>query len=179
MKNLRSTLGIVISLVLAVVLVGAGYYFLFQQIETVTTHTSDVQNQIEEATGREGYLLSLKTMLTDSKGEINVLDARIIPKDGEVAFLDRLEGLGRFAGVKLTTDAFGLGSVGDMSAGLFQQVGVSVSVDGSYSSVRYFLSLLETLPYSLTLSSVSLERAGASGKASWHGSFKITALIHK
>jgi Tfp pilus assembly protein PilO len=182
MKSTFSTKGLLMGILVFTVVAIMGYYFLFQEIETRTTHTSDMQNQIEEATGREGYLLSLKAMLEDSKTDLSVLDTRLIAHEGTVAFLDRLESLSRFAGVKMSTDSLGVGAAGGEADTFLEQVGLSVSVDGSYSSVRYFLSLIETLPYSITIPSVSLERAGigvGGGKSTWHGSFKITALIHK
>lgn len=181
MNSTFSTRGIAIAISVLALISIAGYYFLFQEIRERTMRTSDMQNQVDAASGKEEYLLSLKTVLGDVKGDLKILDGRVIPKDGTVAFLDRLESVGRFAGVKMTTDALGVGAAGGESDGFLEQVGLSISAEGSYSSLRYFLSLLEVLPYSITIPAVSLERGGdkSESKNLWRGSFKITALIHK
>lgn len=180
MKSTYSTQVILSSVGLLTVLAIVGYYFLFQSIQDRAIHTSEMQNQIEEAVGRESYLLSLKNVLADNKKELALLSGRVVAKDGTGAFLDKLESLGRLAGVTISTDTLGVGASGEGTDGFIEQIGLGISVTGSYSSVRHFLSLLETVPYSITMPSVSLEQdGGKAGKGLWRGVFKITALIYK
>ncbi|MEK9132061.1 MAG: hypothetical protein AAB447_04100 [Patescibacteria group bacterium] len=181
MKSTLTTRTLLSIVALLSVALTGGYYLLFQEIRERATHTSDMHNQIEEAVGREGYLLSLKTTLADVKNDVAFINSRVIGKDATVTFLDRVEGMAKIAGVTLATDALGVGAAGEGVDGFLEQIGVSFSAEGSYSSLRHFLSLLENAPYSITFSNVSFDRSlGKDGvKVVWHGSFKITALLRK
>ncbi len=180
MKQRFTTQTVLIGMALLSVGAIVGYYFLFQEIQTRAVHTSDMQNQIEEAVGRESYLLSLKALITDNKKELAALHDRVVAKDGTGAFLDKIEALGRLASVQVSTDALGVGASGEGTDPFLEQIGLGISVTGSYSSIRYFLNLLEAMPYSITMPSVVLEReGGGTNKGMWRASIKVTALIYK
>ena len=146
MKSTLTTRTLLSIVALLSVALTGGYYLLFQEIRERATHTSDMHNQIEEAVGREGYLLSLKTTLADVKNDVAFINSRVIGKDATVTFLDRVEGMAKIAGVTLATDARGRSGWEGVD-GFLEQIGL-VFCRRSYSS-RVIFKFVKTPIYYL------------------------------
>ena len=159
--KLSSTRYILALLAIIVLLVGALYAWLFTEIRDTNTAISSVVNQLDLQVKKDRRLNSIKALIEELGNEIAALDGRFVSHDGVVAFLEELEGLGSFSGASVDVNSVSLQArPGNTPDELLKIEFVS---RGRWSSVVQLVSLLETLPFSITFERVQLERVPTQG----------------
>lgn len=134
----------------------AVYAIFFMNIkaenEQSALHAGDIANMVASS-GREA---TLRTFVTAVTPELNKLNSYLVPKDGAVAFIEELEGLGKTAGVSakitsldLDADAPGAPDQSASSTNAYQDLHIAINAGGSWQDVMYFLDLFESLPYNI------------------------------
>lgn len=147
-------------LVVIGVIYGAVWYFVG------TMEDAALQGIHERARGleRERALSSLETMIAETAADRAELKEFVLTDAGVTEFLALVEDSARNRGLRATTKSVAIEPDDD----LFESLRVEIEVEGRYAGVNAFLSILETLPYMITLSSVRFDQ---SGEGIWRGSF--------
>lgn len=172
---------LLVSLSLLVVLVAD--YLLFANIRERTASVNAIVDQNNTLIGEESQTSSFKTLYEDSSADRASLDSFILAKSNQVAFVGSLGSLANTSGATLTIS--GLGTSQDLSpsdpasAAGVQFLNASLKVQGTWTQVTHFLALIESLPYSLSVDTLELEKDTANAKASqWDGTFTIHVLTY-
>ena len=129
--------------------------------------------QVENATieTHEAELDALLRLVEETAEEREELDAYVLAEEDVVTFLSLLGTLGREQGVLLETKSIKSNDVG----GVFEELSIETTMQGSYDSVLYTLALLESLPYQSRLESVAL----AEGNGVWQSTLTLYVTKHK
>lgn len=95
--------------------------------------------QTTQATNKE-----LSEILEETMTERITLETYVLQdEDDTIKLLARLESLAILGGVSLTTNSLSL----EESGGTFNDLLLSINIEGSEESVKHFIEILETLPY--------------------------------
>ncbi len=139
---------------------------------------ASVQSLIQEKViteKREHEASALTALLENTVREREQLRAFVVTEQGVITFLEEIEEIGRERGVETVITVSTQPLEG---SSVFEHLALSVQFQGSYVSVRAFLSALETLPFQITLQSVNLDRVGGEGEtlSQWRGTstFRVT-----
>jgi hypothetical protein len=141
------------------------YYFL---------HTATLGNHMKIATLREENasiasteeaVRSMKNLVKDTKDERQELESQLLARTDPTPFLGLLEDLAQDTGVQvevssLTEATLDHASVEPLHGGVgLPPVRAVLEVDGAFAQVHHFITLLELIPYALSLERVAVERS--------------------
>ena len=149
----------------------AGYYFLFQNIKNMTKEATGLISTIDFGQKKNSHLSSLRSVVKDTEKGRQQLEALLLSKDAEVAFIERIEDLAKNSGLTSKTNA-----VSSVSAeGAVKKLQIQEEVSGSWNNVMYFLNQVENLPYNIRLANVSFKKSTDSKSGStWTAVFDIS-----
>lgn len=175
-----------IALIIAVLVACGLWYGLFIVIKNSVTDISIFEAKADEASQYQDRNRALHILLKDIQPDLDKLSSRLVASEGAVPFIDTIETLARETGLAITTQSISQAQAPE-GADTFERLQLVLSTDGSWSSTYKFLTLLETLPYKITLKSTSFTREDAgtatvstSTKAkNWKSSFIVDVLKHK
>jgi len=94
-----------------------------------------------------------------------------ISSKNAISFIESIEKLGSYAGSKATISGVSADEVDSLPDGSFAKISAHIEATGSWASILRTLRLSETLPYQVSISSVSL---GGTGQA-WGISYNIVS----
>ncbi len=174
-----STKKLCIILAIIIVVVIGIYYGLF----TIIHHTADTiaenELKVQEKMEQDKNDRSLKSFIMESGADIDRLESRIIPSDGVVAFIEKVESYGRKSGAVVSIVSVDAKPV-PTNPEAFESLVLNVSARGSWDATYRFLSMLENFPYKMTISDVVLsEERNASSTSLWNGGYIIHVLKRK
>lgn len=112
----------------------------------------------------------LSRLVDESVEERKQIESHILKEEGVIDFLALLEALGAEQGATVKTASL---EVSEPTGG-FEEVSLTVSVEGSYLQVVHVLKELEMLPYQSRITNIALERqSGGEELYQWRGTFKL------
>jgi Tfp pilus assembly protein PilO len=170
------TFFVAILLVIVLGLFGAWCFFVYRS-SALRGEIAALQSASDEVSAKESKLISLKNVMRDSKDDIDLISSRFIAKDDIPKFIDMLETDAQGANVKADLSSINLED-GEPSA--IRALKVHVSGSGSWKDSVGFIALIESLPYALSVDSLSLSKTGDSGKNksdTWNWNADITASV--
>ncbi|MCG2695165.1 hypothetical protein L6261_03750 [Candidatus Parcubacteria bacterium] len=159
------------------------YVFLFINIknknENLVILKRELNNQIEV----EKELDVVGSNLDGTKSERGKINSFFVGSDKEsvVKFVEDVENLGDFANVSLNTKSILLKEREreENIVSVLTDMKLSLSVEGKWSDIVYFIELLKSMPYKISFSNVYLEKKGENNDGQggfWGGSFNINVL---
>lgn len=174
---------------LILVLAGfGGLYVFWSLIRQGITKIHTVNIAVEEQALHHDENESLKALLADVGPDIESLKTRIIGSDDTVSFIDNIETMARQTGATITVDA--VSEKPAVEGKDYEYISLTMSTEGSWNHVHTFVSMIESLPYKVTINSLTLdqqafeeEKANASStkqvQRSWRGTIIIDVLKKK
>ena len=160
MSRSRSTI-IIVGLI-SLVLVGV-WVFIFFAVRTSSAKLVALETTHLGQQSQEDNQFIIKRQLDNTQQERIKLAAYFVDEQGIVAFLEQIETLGKSIGVKVEVS----------SADARDKLLISLAAIGSFKSLLHFVQLLETLPYQLTITGLSLNGPGTTEASGWSGDIKI------
>lgn len=155
-KNIN--IGLIISVVFCVVSV-AWFVLFFVKVESHKVMLEEKTTaQVEEKARQEALEKLTQTLDETSTDRVSLL-SRFPHEEDIVTLLASIEQLGDEQGVAITTNSL---TVRPIDA-TFETLVITTSIEGSYGAILRTLTLLETLPYQVTVANVQLERIGEEG----------------
>lgn len=178
MKTRSSTI-LTILIILAVVFV-AGNYLTSRYVSNLGLKTQKLLSDLAFVESKYTQALSLSVVANSGESDGKKLDAFIISKGEEVTVVKDIERLA--ASLSLISTTEDIGSIEESSLSMQNKdfLRIVMSVRGSLTQIRKFLSLIETLPYNVKISSVDLydnEDDAAAGR--WLARFDISIVKEK
>lgn len=166
----KRILGMHVALFLVSVSVWAGMFYM---IEHKIEEAKVIEGQITEEKSYEDRNRSLKVLLDDSNGDITRLNSRYVGASSTVDFLESIETYGKLSGAFATVDTVQEGEYKE-NPEAFKTLSLAISATGSWQQVYHFLSLLENMPYKVSMPNVVL-----AGGTQWKVSTTITVIQKK
>lgn len=175
--------------ILAVIFILSADVYLFWLIDKTSLNITEIGTNIDhEMKVAESNLLT-RQQLNKTKSDRSKLDIYLIPHDGEVAFIEEIETLGRRVGVKVLIDGVNFEAVKNSSstpsAVNLEIIKVKLEAAGTWNEINSYLYLIENMPYRLTINRVDTvfgldpTTVGKSTRRVWNLSADISVYKQK
>ncbi|MGB8816025.1 MAG: hypothetical protein WCC74_02200 [Minisyncoccia bacterium] len=148
---------IVILFLLAVSLIGI-YYFLVADIMKKNQDIYTMLQNINNAKVKESEFVYLNENLSLAKDKIEKLHDFILKTDGEVDFIKVIEDLALSSNVKSEIKSAQTEQISDKESSIAENFRIGIDAVGTWSDDIYFLTLIENLPFQVTINNVSFEK---------------------
>jgi Tfp pilus assembly protein PilO len=158
---------------LAAGLMLAGFVGAWMMLNAATSRAGGLAKVFAEKAGDEDRLRAVKNVLTQTKDDRERLSGHLVEQGGIVSFIERVEALGKTAGVSVTVDEISLEPF--EGAPTLEHLVVRFHASGSWQQVSHLLELVESLPLPIRFSEVRFETSGGNTPV-WRGTFAIVAL---
>ncbi len=176
---------IVVLSVASLTLFGAIYY-VYSDIKSKNETILTVEQDLSSKNQKHDYLMSLQNLVESIDPEVQKVESMIIPKSGDVAFIEEIENLGRSSGLLVEIDSLNLTTDPKVSSSTLSVLKVKVRATGAWVDVYKFASQIESLKYRIKINKFTLSskeeltaiRSQSSNKE-WQGIFEISVLEYK
>lgn len=152
------------------------WVFLFRGISINKNEVKDVLIEIQTQKEKNTSLSSVRSLVSDVKDKVAILDDNFIYSDNIAGFVESLENEAKNSHVSLSLsnlsfDAESVSNVKPLTAHL--------DVNGNWFDLVVFLGRLERFPKVINIDKVSLNRMGdaQSKKAPWRANFDIKTSV--
>lgn len=176
---------IIVMLAFIEILLLGGQYFLYSEIGGKNKNISKIKNNLEIQEKLQDYLVSTQKMLDSLSLDIENIGVSIIPKGGDVQFIEYLESMAKSNAIELKMENLSFEPNNFLDKSDFVSLKVKASTAGSWKGTYNFLLLLESLPYRTKISRFSMIASPvytADGKKKgvvWNSNFEMTVLKYK
>ena len=174
----------------AVAVIALGLYIgIFYYILSHHGAIAELESTLQNEKGRNETLQADKRLygeFTEAKAE---LANYFVAREGEVAFIEKIESLGGESGVTLEVQNFTRGELAPIKNNSWELLLLQVRARGTWQEVATLLSLIETLPVRISITNVNLTSSDGGSElapptrskksATWEASFGIEALKAK
>ncbi len=141
-------LGILFLLLLIVI---AGYVYMYTRISKKTTSIESIATEIENEKKSQQNILGLKRSITLTEEKNKLLNSYFVTEETVVDFIKSIESLAKDSGVSVQISSLQPGEQTGKQ-GLY----VSLIVNGGFNEVNRFLVFLENMPYQIVTNRVQL-----------------------
>ncbi len=146
--------------ILVLLMVGAYYYF-FHELRVTGEKISTLSNETTSLLTEETNLNSLKAVFSDTTNERQKINSYFVQSDGAVDFITIIENLATFANLNHETQTVNTEEENPSSANR-ERLHITFRTNGSWQNTYYFISLLESLPFQLTINQINLHSTGGT-----------------
>ncbi len=152
-----------------------GWWLIFSCIQASRDSILASRAEIEETDRRISNAHLLKNLLSEIRKDKEKIDVSFLNSQNMVGFLEKLEVLGRQAGVNVSIRSINLPGQSEINEPRLQ-----VAATGSFRDLLQYFSLLENLPYQIIFEKFSLIKAEEQnkGQKNWTYDFDISVLSY-
>ncbi|PIT91056.1 hypothetical protein COU17_02390 [Candidatus Kaiserbacteria bacterium CG10_big_fil_rev_8_21_14_0_10_49_17] len=145
---------------------GGAYWYIFSKIRTVNVESAAVALELDLEVKRDAFLRSVKKMLQDLSSQKSEVSSHFVQRNGVVDFIKEVEALGKFSGTVVNVNSVTV-QKNDNTNATEEELLVSFRAAGSWGNTYKLLSLVETMPYALTLDRAHLEKTDEAEDGPW------------
>jgi len=168
--------------ILILIFVGI-YIFIFIKIKDYNQNIAYLENEIFLQQDKQQKMSLMNNMIEENKDYIDLVENSVIPKDGNVPFIETIESLASENNLVMTIQSLSFEDsegLNDKGMTLFK---IRSTTKGSWANTYSFLALLEALPLSLKIENLALiysstELAG-NIRPEWQMSIDMKVLKYK
>jgi len=181
MNELRTAQKIAIAVLVAVVSAAGLYAYMYFDIQNTHNRIAELRVKIAEAEKSEHELRFIKGVLEDTRKERAELLTRFVPQENAVQFIEFVEDVADAEGLAAETISVTVPKPEeDVSAGdtTIEALHMEIATEGTWSNTQSYISLLESMPYKLTVDTAEIRHAGGGGDAAlqWEGRIVFRVL---
>lgn len=176
LNKTKKLLLIVSALTIAVLVL---YIVFFLQIREKNKNISLLKNEADLVIQKEGRLRSIQQLISDTKDEREKLSTYFVGKDGAVEFIEKIESLEADTGAVIDITSVSVDDIGDVVNEDAELLRLLFKAEGSWQSIYQLLSLIESLPFNVSVTQANLEGQFVLGEEDeiidtlWSGNFAI------
>lgn len=171
MKNIKNKFVVSIILVVSVnLLLFFVVVFLWNGISSKKKLVLDIKEQLVLYEKRIDHVNQLEQILEETEEARLKIEPLFVDEDSMVVFIEELESLADNVGVEL--EIKGVRFVGEDKKPLF-----TLSANGSFENIYYFITLLENMTYIAEFSKVDIDKG--SGPDNWASLLELKLLSFK
>ncbi len=188
MYSVQKLKKILIVLGILILAIFVSYYFIYKEVrfrdETYQTLLRDLSFQ----DSKQEYLISTQKIVDGLVLDINHVNDTIVPKEGEVEFIESLEIMAKESGLSIEIDSIVFSNDATIISESIDVLKIKAKTKGSWEDNYLFLSRLESLSLKLkidsfglsnTLADVVLTNKKVIKTSVWQGVFEISVLKYK
>ena len=169
----------------SIILFGA-IYFVYNQIKTKNENILNIEQDLSSKNTKHDYLISLQKLVESIDPEIKKVESSIVPKAGDVAFIEELELLARNSNLIIEIESLNLTSDPKNDSSPLATLKVKVKATGLWSDVYKFTYEMESLKYKIKINKFTLANKEeltsvrtTSQNKEWQANFEISVLEYK
>jgi hypothetical protein len=166
-----SSIKLTIFIVISIALLG-GWIFLAYKSRSYRNELSTIEAEARNKSSENSYLISVKSVLRDSKEDIDVINSRFLHKDSLPEYINLLEGKVAEAGIKA--------DFGSINADQ-KTFSVRMTGSGSWEKVIDFIAVIDSLPYASKIDNIGIQMNGGSQDANaaqvWNFTLSLTQYL--
>lgn len=133
-----------------------GYYFLFQYGYALGQTVYDLKQETEQDSRQRQEIQQSLAALGAITPQLQEIDSYFIGPDGEVPFIDSLEARAQSLQLKTEITSVQIEKSKNLAPKKLEYLTLRLKVNGSWKNVYTFISLLQNIPYQVTLDQVDL-----------------------
>lgn len=177
MNPFKKTKRNIVFMTIIVITAIVAYVVFFIGIKNKNENISLIVNKIDSFIEKETKLKSVKKIIEDTESTRRELDTYFVTDNGIVDFIENIEALAEEVEINAEVLSVDINDNNKISETLL----LSLEVEGLWSSLFYFISLIEELPFKIDVSKVDIEavytntnKSKTSG--SWKGTLNFSVL---
>lgn len=155
-----------IALLVALAAIG-GYFILLSQVNAREQEARDLSSQIQQKSSARAASLASREAAGGLAAAEAFVDARFVPEDDIVSFLEELEATGRRLGASID-----IASVSDPQGG---RITVALAIEGSFEAVMRTVGAIEHGSKASAAHSLTLD---AIGEGRWRAAYTMEVATH-
>jgi hypothetical protein len=176
----RKTINILILTIIFNIITASLYFYVSGMVNKNLEKISNLSNNLNTQLLKQEQFKLFKNIINETNLDREELDTRFISSDGLVSFITQVEALATLSGVSVDIGNVSVSEYlhqGSKSE-LLEFLNMSISVSGSWENNFYFLNLLESLPYNISIDSFNLQTGGDTDNkiTKWNGAFDLKTL---
>lgn len=176
MSRLTKTQGILLIAAGACCAALGAYVLLHRAI--MRTHADLIQTHADynRITLEKEHRTSIRALIAETADIRNELTGYLMPADDPIAFLADVEAAGAKAGVALVVESINGEAPGNKpDAGPVRPIiRIVLFAEGGWNNLYHFATLLETMPYAITLEGFSVSETTLDTGYGWKGQIQMT-----
>jgi len=170
------------------VLLFVAIYFAYSDIRSKNERVFTMEQELLFQNSQYEYLLSMQKVVDGLGPEIYKIDNSIVPKNGDVDFIEDLEKLAKDRNLKIEIESLTLTADPKETSGQVTNLKVRAKVEGPWKDSYLFVSEMEAFPFKVKINKLSIigteEVVSGAGKSSilnskWQTTFEINVLKYK
>ena len=178
MKKISPTIQPLVIFTLIFIAVGLFAGLLWNEIEMKSNRIDAITQQIADETVKQSHFEALKGVMANTAAERARLDSLILPDDQFVPFVESVEKIGKTAGVVMTDS---LNTADNPNTQIQSEfLVVQIGMTGSWSAITRAVSLIESLPYAISVDHLILNKDLSNAHSSvWQAAMTIQVVKYK
>lgn len=157
--KISNTQNLVIILTILVLLLAGGYYYFFSSLRAAGESISNLQNNTDSLLAEQANLSALRAVFSQTTSDRDKINSYFVQSDGAIDFVTTIENLAAFVNLSHETNSIDTQSMNPPDAS-HEILHMNFRTTGSWQNTYYFISLLETLPYNITINQINLHATG-------------------
>ena len=180
---------LLISAVILLILTSFAYWYIYKATISNVQESITIEQELnnsEQNISQEAKLLELSSSTSKRRA---IVSSYFVTEDKILDFIKSIENVATDSDADVTLSSVSFDNLSDKGVGIVGRARVHVAVHGDWTSVNKALSLIENLPYSISISSITLnsgavesvstDKVVVSKKNLWSLSMDVTALTIK
>lgn len=147
-----------------------GLFLVINKIKAV----ENFYHGAESESFKEEKFLVIKSIAESNKESIQILRDFFIQKGDEVKFIEKIEETARASSLKFEISSIDVKA--NQTNSFKEDVSVKMKIEGTWSSIIYFIDKLNKIPFGVSIEKVSL---GAPVAGEWSGSIDFIIFREK
>ncbi len=181
MRSLLKKTGLLLGALIALDLALLGVFCLvWYALASDRAEVALLELDIADQLARERTTNASERLIADLEARQGAIDTFVLPSDGAVQFLETVETLAAESSLALEVQSVSVEPISSEEGGSLEALKLAGRAEGSWSNLFRFLALLESVPLSLSVRELNLNKAGGSeNTSSWALLFIVTAAEFK
>lgn len=180
-----STKFIAIICTVIILLALAGWYWMFTIVRSNVEQANTLKSEAENKANLDSQNRALRKLLTSATDTVAHLQNRVIGSDDAVVYINQIENLAAQSGTGIIVNSVDIDQKASAPAG-YEYLHLILSIQGTWQNVYTFISMIENLPYRVTINSVDMSQESFSDPAKkgkvesqWSGHIDFNTLKQK
>lgn len=173
--------------IVGIVLLGM-LYFVYSEIKSKNQKISIIEQELLSKKNKYDHLVSMQKLVKDIEPDVKKIEESIIPKSGDVDFIESIEALARSNDLSIQIETLNLVSDPKVASSTVSTLKIKAKTDGTWLNTYVFLSEIESSQIKLKINKLALTSSedlvlsgttlGTQGKK-WQANFEISLLEYK
>lgn len=165
-----------------VVAAGGAYAFVYHLVASAHGEYDTIQSEFDALVREQNHHAEVRALADTLREPSDELSGYLLSSDDPIEFLALLEAIGLDAGAGLKVQSIEKEDQTSVKLGKGEKppephVKVVLSVSGSWSEVYHVITLLETMPYALSIEDITVQEQQVDEMYRWEGQIHLWVKI--